>query len=260
MKKSNNTIYLSTLRLSTRTLHTLKSNKIITVEDVLQLGPVKLCNIEGFGKAAFNEIINKFEKLNLDMSEYRMYQDNKNRYNQLSYPHNLLNDIFGDDYIYNDDYRIRLDEVIKTLPDEIQEIIELKYKKGLTLTQCAQIIDRAVTVASRRKNKALQLLTHDSRAKYILSDNLPLDTDNERAAAAVLSVPVIKLGLDPKIENILISNNYETIRDIIKNPYSLMNLKNLGEKGYQIIINKLELFGIDTNDVIQRINRGIKDE
>ena len=203
----------------------------------------------------------------------------------LSYPYNLLRDIFSIDVLTNNEENIHdLNQLIFLLEDarsKISErenkIIYLNYQMdqslnsigslfGVTKERIRQVIQSSlrklryelqpilfkpasqINKENEIKNKEVISLLKNAIIK--LEDNIGNKiTEKPEENKPIESDHIIKLHLSPRCYNALVSNNIKTIGDIINynntENKSLIELRSMGSKTYNELINILSKKNIE---------------
>ena len=163
----------------------------------------------------------------------------------LTYPENLLYDIFGGEWEYPRpaDFDGSLEYVLHSLTERERRILDFRYKDGLTFEEIGK---RFCVTRERIRQihaKALRKLRHPGRLNYLkygISGVIARQTESAREAAlASLPKPDIKpeditleeLELSVRSYNCLKRAGMNTLRDVAEMTFDeLCHVRNLGKK------------------------------
>ena len=196
--------------------------------------------------------------------------------NQLPWPESIiteigLKDVFGvDEYAtLSEDQLKGLDYALRLITPKEREVLFLRYKEHLSLRQIGKHYERCVERIRQINNKAIRKLRHPSRLKYY-RDGFQNSQRIEREHAEILKAQVAairkenkaqaieslkglyieEMNLSVRAYNCLsragIREISELERIINTEPQKLMKTRNLGKHGLTEILDKAELYGIDT--------------
>lgn len=177
----------------------------------------------------------------------------------LTYPDNLLYDIFGREWEYPRpaDFDGSLEYVLHTLTERERRILGFRYKEGLTYEEIGK---RECVTRERIRQihaKALRKLRHPDRLNYLkygVSGVIARKTESARKAAlASLPKPDIKpedialeeLDLSMRSYNCLKRAGMNTMRDVAEMTFDeLCHVRNLGKKSVKDISDMLTRHGL----------------
>ena len=181
----------------------------------------------------------------------------------LTYPDNLLYDIFGCEWEYPRpaDFEGSLEYVLHSLTEREQRVMDFRYKDGLTF----EAIGKRECVTRERARqihaKSFRKLRHPGRLNYLkygVSGVIARQTESAREAAlASLSKLDIKpeditleeLELSVRSYNCLKRAGMNTLRDVAEMTFDeLCYVRNLGKKSVDEICAVLTKYGIKLND------------
>lgn len=177
----------------------------------------------------------------------------------LTYPDNLLYDIFGGEWEYPRpaDFDGSMEYVLHSLTERERRILDFRYKDGLTF----EAIGKRECVTRERIRqihaKSLRKLRHPDRLNYLkygVSGVIARKTESAREAAlASLPKPDIKpeditlegLELSVRSYNCLKRAGMNTMRDVAEMTFDeLCHVRNLGKKSVDEICAVLTGYGI----------------
>ena len=177
----------------------------------------------------------------------------------LTYPENLLYDIFGGEWEYPRpaDFDGSLEYVLHSLTERERRVLDFRYKEGLTYEEIGK---RECVTRERIRQinaKAIRKLRHPGRLNYLkhgVSGVIARKTENAREAAlASLPKPDIKpeditleeLELSVRSYNCLKRAGMKTLRDVADMTFDeLCHVRNLGKKSIDEICCVLTRHGL----------------
>lgn len=202
----------------------------------------------------------------------------------LTYPYNLLKDIFSMDILTNNEENIHdlnqlifvLEKARNKLSDRENRILYLSYQMdqslnsigdlfGITRERIRQVIQKTL----RKLKYELQPILfkpvcqinkeYEDKSKNVISllKNVIITLENDldkienknNNVATIESTHIAELGLSPRCYNCLVKNNIKTVDDIItynnNEKESLITLRSMGLKSYNELINILSRKGIE---------------
>lgn len=242
MSKDTNPVSIDDMNISSKLRTTLYINRILTSEQVFKYTPKELSTLYRLGKKGYSELIRCLENIGYDVSAYKEYQKQKNKtiINIYPYPDNLIYTMFGEKTVINENASKNIGLVLATLPEHYQKVIELRFKEKLTFIECEEIMKCDSCTIYKFQKSALEMLRKPQRAKFLLYKDLPFSVENKDSSSKILNLPIIKLGLDNRVEDILFGQGIETMEDLIKN---IKTIK-AGVKTKELLYQKMRLFGV----------------
>lgn len=202
----------------------------------------------------------------------------------LTYPYNLLKDIFDMSILTNNEENIHdlnqlifvLENARNKLSERENGILYLSYQMNQSLTSigdfCGVTRERIRQVIQRSLRKLRYELQpmlfkpvcqinkeYENKSKNVISllKNVIITLENDidkienknNNVASVESTHIAKLGLSPRCYNCLVKNNIKTVDDIIaynnNEKESLITLRSMGLKSYNELINILSKKNIE---------------
>ena len=176
----------------------------------------------------------------------------------LTYPENLLYDIFGGEWEYPRpaDFDGSLEYVLNSLTERERRVLDFRYKDGLTF----EAIGKRECVTRERARqiyaRALRKLCNPQRLNYLkygISGVVARKTENAREAALASlpkpekpeDIPLEELELSVRSYNCLKRAGVDTLADIAAlTQNELSQVRNLGKKSFDEICAMLTNFGI----------------
>lgn len=177
----------------------------------------------------------------------------------LTYPDNLLYDIFGGDWEYPRpaDFDGSLEYVLHLLTERERRILGFRYKEGLTYEEIGK---RECVTRERIRQinaKALRKLHHPGRLgylKYGVSGVIARETESARKAALASlpkpdipesDIPLEELDLSLRSYNCLKRAGINSLRELSEMTYDqLCNVRNFGKKSAKEISCMLTRHGL----------------
>jgi hypothetical protein len=194
------------------------------------------------------------------------------------YPLNLAKSIFGSEEEARKVYIQGIYNALATLTEREQGVLMHRFQRKLTLEQCGKEYGTTRERIRQIEAKALRKLRHPSRANMLKA--VPLtELQAERAEyyklqneyewlkkafesltaqkaepgvtmpmvehATLLEQPIETLDLSVRSFNCLKRRGVNTLRDIVgMTEYELAQVRNLGRKSYEEVIEKLKEYGL----------------
>ena len=176
----------------------------------------------------------------------------------LSYPDNLLYDIFGGEWEFPrpGDFDGSLEYVLHSLTERERRVLDFRYKDGLTFEEIGK---RECVTRERIRQihaKSLRKLRHPGRLNYLkygVSGVIRWKTESAREAALASlpkpdkpeNIPLEELELSVRSYNCLKRAGMNTLREVSEMTfYELCNMRNLGKKSVDEICAVLTKYGI----------------
>lgn len=157
------------------------------------------------------------------------------------YPFNLLFDIGIEDVCNNDcNFEENLNEVLLTLKEREQKILNELYRNNLTSEECGKIFGVTRERIRQIQREALRKLKHPSRQKCIKYGKLAYDYSNMKSEL------IAEMELSVRSYNCLRRGGIKKIEDLEGlTCEDLMKIRNLGRKSMMEIIEKAAEYGIE---------------
>ena len=176
----------------------------------------------------------------------------------LTYPDNLLYDIFGGEWEFPRpaDFDGSLEYVLRTLTERERLVLDFRYKDGLTFEEIGK---RECVTRERIRQihaKSLRKLRHPERLNYLkygVSGVIVRQTENAREVALASlpkqdkpeDIPLEELGLSVRSYNCLKRAGMDTLRNVSEMTFDeLCNVRNIGKKSIDEICAVLTKYGI----------------
>lgn len=196
------------------------------------------------------------------------------------YPFNLIRVIYQDerdDKTHTDTTYLKgLYEQLETLDETEQSVLSMRYKDGLTLNACGNLLGLSASRIRQITGRAMRKLRHGSRSKHyeaiprveikqIEHERRVTDQENERLKGALralggrdvdphvitmlasmiapedLDAHISALGLNNRAYNGLMRSGFTTVKDIITaSDETLYRLPSIGEKSMREIKTKIK--------------------
>lgn len=191
---------------------------------------------------------------------------------QEEYENKLYSDIFGipvEEVVLPDDYKEAIEIVLSQIDERQKQIILLRYKKHMTLEQCGFTMGISRERSRQLVAKALRRLRHPSRAKILGYGTSGYKAKMQEREAnlnefkngnfdLIGELLVDDLDLPIRAYNCLKRAGSNTIKDVaeIVSSGKLLKVRNLGQKTFEEIVQRLIDFGIFTREEIEKIYTG----
>lgn len=186
---------------------------------------------------------------------------------QLSYPDNLLVEVFGSLTEFNaftkpDDFDEALAFVFSTLTEREQTVLRLRYQEQLTYRAIGEKIGCRGTTVEKIKTKAIRKMSHPTLYRCItrgLKDTKEYVSKTQHRAytqfdeqlagpqpvEAVMDTVIDDMGLSVRAKYPLISAHIKTLADIAAlTGDDLLRIPRLGKKCAKEIIDKCATYGV----------------
>ena len=186
------------------------------------------------------------------------------------YPVNLVFDIFGYEHSGDTIDRNGLHLAMQTLPERERDVLEYRYRNGMTYEEIGEIVGVSRERVRQRIAKSLRKMRHPSRSGYYLKvsrieldemrgKNDALQAENERLRAILslhgispemgdiqpkrnlYEIPLAEMEIPVRAYNCLRRAGMKSVGEVSeKSLDELMHLRNMGERSLRELISVME--------------------
>ena len=165
------------------------------------------------------------------------------RRQNVDYPVNLLRDIYAGEPLPNhmtEHFDSALQKVLGELPERSKDVIVFRYRDGMTYRQAGEQIGVSPERARQIIRRGLRIL-RNNRCRGLLDGKSERELRN-----GITGTRDMKLSV--RVVNSLARKGIFTLNDILAIPPNEMReIRNLGKRSYDEIVNKLEELGYDVS-------------
>lgn len=239
----------------------LYDGEIYTLGQLISQKPSELLRIEGIGPTKLQEIGAALLRYNLCLQSEEAIISKTRVFRETPFPQSLLLDLdllqSADEFVSADIIN-GIDKAMSFLDERSKAILFMRYREHQSFNKIGTAYKISGTRTQQIIMKSLRFLRHPERYKYMKHGLKGLDEkSNEVSNKAVEKVGVQatksieELDFSVRTYNVLTKAGIETLGELILlNEDDLIKIKNMGRKGFEEIVQKLESMEITlyTND------------